>query len=47
MDDFLTLKPILQARLGKDTYDNELEGLINIPLQWKPVLLTGFLLMDI
>ena len=33
MDDFLTLKPILQARLGKDTYDNELEGLINIPLQ--------------
>ena len=33
MDDFKSLKPILQARLGKDTYDTELHRLMNIPLQ--------------
>ena len=33
MDDFVSLKPILQARLGKDTYDTELHRLSNIPLQ--------------
>jgi len=33
MDDFVSLKPILQARLGKDTYDTELHSLMNIPLQ--------------
>lgn len=33
MDDFETLKPILQARLGKDTYDTELHSLMNTPLQ--------------
>ena len=33
MDDFKSLKPILQARLGKDTYDTELHSLMNIPLQ--------------
>ena len=33
MDDFVSLKTILQARLGKDTYDTELHLLMNIPLQ--------------
>jgi len=33
MDDFPSLKPFLVARLGVDTYDNQLHGLINIPLQ--------------